>query len=356
MRPNDDLTPSRRDFLKQSAVIGGTLAGLSASTVQASGTSSPKGARRCILLMLTGGPSQIDTWDPKPLAPSEVRGPFNAIRTSVPGVHFSECFPLMAKQAHRFCVVRSMYHDAAPIHETGLQLMQTGYLATEELEYPHFNIVSASRQRQASFTLGGAITQTGLNLSRGQSPGFLRSQDHFDVDGPENSFEILMDTARVHAEGGDYSTVNMYSSLFGQITWDCHADRGSLPTTLADYRSDVCPRFDLAFTTLLDALEQRGQLDSTLVVAMGEMGRTPYLNSRGGRDHWTRAWSILLAGAGIPGGSVIGATDRLGGEPTEMPIHPRQLVATIYRLLGVDLRFDSRFDELRQTPSIPGLG
>jgi hypothetical protein len=353
MRPTEEPTPSRRDFLKQSAVLGGTLVGLSASTVEAV---TPKPAKRCILLMLTGGPSQIDTWDPKPQAPSEVRGPFNTIRTSVPGVHLSECFPLMAKQAHRFCVVRSMYHDAAPIHETGLQLMQTGHLATDELEYPHFNIVSASRHQQKSFSFGGPITQTGLNLSRGQSTGFFQNANHWDTDSQAVSFEVLVDAARINATLGDPSTVNMYSSLFGRVTWDCHADRGSLPTTLDDYRNTVCPSFDLVFIRLLDKLADKGLLDSTLVIAMGEMGRNPFLNSRGGRDHWTRAWSILLAGAGIPGGAVIGATDRLGGEVVDTPIHPRQLVATIYRLLGVDLGFDSRFDELRRTPSIPGLG
>jgi len=95
--------------------------------------------------------------------------------------------------------------------------------------------------------------------------------------------------------------------------------------------------FDLAYTTLLEDLRQRGMLDTTLVVAMGEFGRTPQLNPRGGRDHWPGVWSILFAGAKVRGGQVIGASDRTGSEPRDRPVDPGMVAASVYKGLGIDL-------------------
>ena len=114
-------------------------------------------------------------------------------------------------------------------------------------------------------------------------------------------------------------------------------DGGSLAVTLNDYRDTLCPMFDLAYTGLLDDLRERGMLDNTLVVAMGEFGRTPQLNARGGRDHHPGVWSILFAGARVRGGQVIGASDRIGAEPRDRPVTPAEIAATIYRGLGIDL-------------------
>src|SRR5262249_5585769 len=97
-------------------------------------------------------------------------------------------------------------------------------------------------------------------------------------------------------------TVNMFDTVFGQVTWDCHANGGDLSSTLEDYKETLCPMLDAAYTALLDDLETTGLLAGTLVVAMGEFGRTPRLNNRGGRDHWPGVWSILMAGGGIRGG------------------------------------------------------
>ena len=133
-------------------------------------------------------------------------------------------------------------------------------------------------------------------------------------------------------------TVNMFDTVFSKVTWDCHADGGVLGTTLDDYRKTLCPMFDAAYTSLLDDLHQRGLLESTLVVAMGEFGRTPHLNPRGGRDHWPGVWSILFAGGGIRGGQVVGASDRIGAEPRDRPVNPAEVAATIYQALGLDLR------------------
>src|SRR5262249_34062364 len=105
-----------------------------------------------------------------------------------------------------------------------------------------------------------------------------------------------------------------------------------------DYRDTLCPMFDQAYSALLDDLAERGLLESTLVVAMGEFGRTPLLNPRGGRDHWPGVWSILFAGGGIKGGQVVGSSDRIGSERRDRPVSPAEVAATIYRVLGIDRR------------------
>src|SRR5262245_17721883 len=132
-------------------------------------------------------------------------------------------------------------------------------------------------------------------------------------------------------------TVNMFDTVFNEITWDCHADGGSLAVNLNDYKETLCPMFDLAYTALLEDLKQRGMLDNTLVLAMGEFGRTPQLNPRGGRDHWPGVWSVLFAGAGVRGGQVIGASDPTGAEPRDRPITPAEIAASVYKGLGIDL-------------------
>ena len=129
----------------------------------------------------------------------------------------------------------------------------------------------------------------------------------------------------------------MFDTVFNKVTWDCHADGGSLAASLNDYKETFCPMFDRAYTALLEDLQQRGMLDTTLVVAMGEFGRTPQLNPRGGRDHWPGVWSMLFAGAGVRGGQVIGSSDRIGAEPKDRPVTPAEVAATVYRGMGVDL-------------------
>src|SRR5258708_6435942 len=132
---------TRRDFLRVGALSAGAV-GLSLAELNLSyANGRPSGEKNCILLFLVGGPSQLDTWDLKPTAPEEVRGPFRPIRTNVPGIAVSEYFPLMARMADRYALVRSVHHDAAPIHETGHQLMQTGRLFRGGLEHPHYGAV-----------------------------------------------------------------------------------------------------------------------------------------------------------------------------------------------------------------------
>lgn len=338
---------SRRDFLRTGAVAAGA-ATITATAAEASpGTGQ---AKRCILLMLVGGPSQLETFDPKPNAPADIRGPFRAIPTSVPGVQFGEQLPLLASLAHRFALIRTVYHDASEVHEAGLQLLQTGRLAAPGMDPPHIGSALAQRGSGPFVMLPARIGSLGLNVSHGQGAGSLGVACEPSV---ESAFTQHLSAAQRDRYGktpfGDACAravqrseagagcvvVNMFDSVYDRVTWDCHADRRAFPSTLDDYRRTLCPMFDRATATLLEDLRERGMLDETLVVAMGEMGRTPKLNANGGRDHWTRCWSIMLAGGGVRGGAIIGASDALAAEPTQRPVSCAEVAATIRAALGL---------------------
>lgn len=130
-------------------------------------------------------------------------------------------------------------------------------------------------------------------------------------------------------------TVNMFTTVFHQVSWDCHA-QGPF-STLEDYRRELLPTLDLALSGLIDDLERTGLLERTLVLAAGEFGRSPRLNASGGRDHWPAAWSVAMAGGGISGGTIIGATDAKGAEPVDRPVTPAEILATIHGFLGIAL-------------------
>jgi len=230
-----------------------------------------KGPRQCIVIVLTGGASQLDTWDPKPEAPSEIRGPFRPIRTNVPGIRISEVFPRMAKHADKFALCRSVYSDALPNHEDGMFLIDR---ATEGFV-------------NASWNNARQLIETGTRCVR----------------------------------------VNMFETIYQRVTWDSHGARPF--STIQDYKDTVGPAFDLAWSSLLEDLHQRGMLDSTLVVALGEFGRTPRINPMGGRDHWPLCQTVLLAGGGIPGGQIIGSSHATGAEPKDNPIALTTLLAKI---------------------------
>ena len=398
----DGLT--RRDFLKAGALGAGAVS-LSLADLATAGA-NPKTDVNCILLFLVGGPGQLDTWDLKPEAPDSIRGPFQPIRTNVPGIDICEHFPLMARLADRYALVRSVHHPQAPIHETGHQLMQTGRLSRGGIEYPHYGaVVSHLRgQREQGMppfvVLPRDIGNTGVSVGHGQTAGYLGDKHApfvlqadparmtgrdallaavdsahraYDATGPRdattdkafaqlfaartkqafalaeerddlrerygrNTFgQSTLLARRLVEHGVRLVTVNMFDSVFNEVTWDCHADGGSLATTLDDYKDTLCPMFDRAYTALLEDLYQRGLLDSTLVLAMGEFGRTPMLNPRGGRDHWPGCWSVLFAGAGVRGGQVIGASDATGSEPADRPVTPAEIAASVYQALGIDL-------------------
>ncbi|MDB5311386.1 MAG: hypothetical protein JWO38_5588 [Gemmataceae bacterium] len=354
--PSADHPTTRRDFLKATAAGAAGLPIMG----QVSGSTNPMlpgptgQAKACISINLVGGPSHIDTFDPKPDAPAEVRGPFRPIPTRVPGVYLSELFPKMAAVADKFALVRSMHHDAPPIHEAGFQLLNTGRLFRDGPEWPSVGAVVSYLRGVAGGRAGYCVIptldiNTGVSISHGQGNAHLgREPGVWHGGGPDGSpgspcsrlgasefGKNCAWAAMTSRLGMPFVTINMYSTVFDAVSWDCHADRGSLATSLDDYRTTVAPAFDTAFAHLITDLEDRGLLDSTLVVATGEFGRTPHLNANGGRDHWAGCWTAIVAGGGVKGGRVIGGSDGIGAEPTDRPVTPQELVATIFHALGI---------------------
>jgi hypothetical protein len=416
----DGLT--RRDFLHAGALtsLGLTLPGY----LQAKADGLVKDDDvNCIMLFLVGGPSHIDTWDPKPNAPAEVRGPFKPIATKAAGMQISEVFPRMAQHADKFSLIRSVYHTATAVHDTGHQMMQTGRLFSGGVEHPHVGCVLGYLKGQrgevpAHVLLPRPIGRTGGNLPHGHTAGYLGKQydpfilnaDPSDpkfkvpdllppdyvsairaerrqklrdaVDGALKTFENspqakqlddnfhlayrLMSSPqardafaldkepdsirdrygrtrfgqsclmarRLIERGVRFVTVNMFETVFDEITWDIH---GSRPfTDIGEMAKLVAPNFDQAYSTLLEDLKDRGLLSKTMVLALGEFGRTPKINPAGGRDHHPGVWTVIMGGGPLQGGRVIGESDELGYIPKTRPVTPAEVAATIYRGLGLD--------------------
>jgi hypothetical protein len=339
--------PTRRDFLRTAAA---GAAGFALADVATAGVRPPLAAgtaKSCIFINMVGGPAHLDTFDPKPDAPSDVRGPFRPIQTKVPGIHLSELFPKLAKLTDKFSLIRSMHHDAPPVHECGFQLLNTGRLFGDGPEWPNVGAVAAyllgprtpGARAWVSLPLYGTV-ETGINVGHGLSASWLADQLW---EPPGACSPSCIPPGPVYVASAGYAiyrgyrcvTINTYPTVFDAPSWDCHADGGSLRTNLNDIRDTVAPRFDDVFAYLLTDLENLGLLESTLVVATGEFGRTPKLNSNGGRDHWAGCWTTLVAGGGVKGGQVIGRSDRTGSEPADRPVSPQELVASIFHALGI---------------------
>ncbi|HZU37234.1 MAG TPA: DUF1501 domain-containing protein [Gemmataceae bacterium] len=413
---------TRRDFLHAGALVGGlTLADW--CRLKAAGAVQRDQDVNCIMLFLVGAPSQIDTWDPKPNAPAEIRGPFKPMATKVPGIHISEIFPRMAKHADKFSLIRSVYHTATAVHDTGVQMMQTGRLFSGGIEHPHAGCVLGYLKGRrgevpAHVLIPRPIGALGGNLPHAQNAGYLGKQydpfvlnadpsdPHFRVpdllppgyisavradrrmrmraavDGAVAAFEKnaqakqldenfnlayrLMSSKqareafalekepaavrdrygrtrfgqscllarRLIERGVRFVTVNMYQTVFSEITWDIH---GSKPfTDINEMARLVVPNFDQAYSALYEDLHDRGLLKTTIVASVSEFGRTPKINPAGGRDHHPGVWTVTLGGGPIQGGRVIGESDELGYAPKSRPVTPGDVVATIYKGLGLD--------------------
>ncbi|MGI8966273.1 MAG: DUF1501 domain-containing protein [Limisphaerales bacterium] len=416
---------TRRDFLQV-----GTLSaiGLSLSKLAAlnslGAVAKGNDEKSCIMIFNLGAPGQLDTFDMKPDAPSEIRGPFKPIRTNNPDIQISEILPLHAKLADKFSLVRSCYHTAAAVHDTGHQMMQTGRLFTGGVNTPHAGcalefLKGRRTELPAHVILPEPMGPTGGNMPHGQDGGFLgKAYDPFAlmadpskkdfkvpdllppaeigearlqrrkelrevVDATVKNFEAspsatLMDNnfasayrlmtsakarqafdltkepqkvrdrygmtrfgqccllARRLVEAGvRFVTINTFITVFDEITWDTH---GSKPfTSIQGMKEIVAPMYDQGYSALLEDLFQRGLLDNTMVCNLAEFGRTPKINPAGGRDHWPNCWTVYFAGGGIKGGRVVGKSDEIGAYPTERPVKPNEIVATIYKSLGLDL-------------------
>ena len=397
-------------------------------------------ARSCILIFQWGGPSQIDTWDPKPDAPSEIRGEFRPIPTSVPGVQISEHFPRLARLAHRYAIIRSVSHNDFA-HLSSVHHVLTGQIAPKphsdadgpsHEDFPHIGSV-LTKLRPGTGSLPAFVNMPWIvshpaapgGRAPGQNAGWLGSRfdplflsgdpgdARFRVPGlglppevPPSRFEKrrrlfdLLEAGSATLEGGSATleggsaagsserirefgafqeramdlvssreaaaafdveredarvrdrygrhihgnclllarrlveagvplvTVNWHDD--GQNFWDTHGEN------FKHLKDRLMPPSDMGFSALIEDLEARGLLDSTLIAWVGEFGRKPAITrANAGREHWPHCYSVVLAGGGVHGGQVYGASDRNGAYPEDRPVSPSGIIATIYHALGI---------------------
>ena len=366
----------------------------------------------CILVWLDGGPSHYETFDPKPMAPAEIRGEFQPIATKIPGVHFSEHLTRLAGMADKFAVVRSIQHNQGN-HGAGNHYMMTGAPTRIPVGCGAFVSFHPSLGSVTAYERGGA--KDGLpayfsipRMSRSGGPNFLGAKyAPFVVpDDPNGANFRVRDVAlpagleadrflsrrnvrlnvdrlpRIENEaaGDPVSALDEYYeqgyklvlSPESQAAFDIHREdekvrqrygrnsfgqRALLARRLVeagvpfvtlyeggwDHHVNIFPAFrkrmpevDNTLATLIEDLEERGLLDTTLVVVLGEFGRTPKINKDAGRDHWSTAMSVMFAGCGVPGGTVVGATDDRGYAAIERILSPENFASTVYRKLGID--------------------
>ncbi len=387
---------NRRAFLKGALATAGGLAVANWGGLFSSQTIAQEAARqnkRCILLWANGGASQIDTFDMKPGRPTG--GPFRPIQTNVNGVQICEYLPLMARQIDKLAIIRSM-RTQSPDHPDGIYHMHTCYKQSERMPHPEIGAMISKYLGKPdadlpSFVRMGSTGNAGsgylgpryepFHIDRnGQMPYFSapsvtpqvqerrsdllnfmeaeHARDHRAE--PYESHRLaelrahrLMRARQVFNVQGEwpaaqarYGNTDFGKSCFmarklieagvpfvevGQENYDSHADNFVCHKANMDV-------LDPAWSGLLTDLAERNLLADTLVVWMGEVGRTPYINNRAGRDHFIRAWTIVLSGGGVRGGQHYGATDRDGREVVDNPVSEGDLFATIYTALGVNPR------------------
>lgn len=411
--------------IAQSAARGATPAA-TGTTGSSSAVGSLGRAKNVIYLFLSGGPSQYETFDPKPNAPAEIRGIFSPIASNVPGTQICELLPRTATMVDRLAIVRSFATDD-PNHESAGYWINTGHKyvgpdmrALSPTDWPTLGAIvkmlkPTERGPFSSVMLPEPIIANPNVFLPGQNAGFMgrrwdpeilkcdpsaadfrietlslpeqvsvdrlslrnallgtlntnrslrttrttdyqrRQQEAFDIlrsGTAQGAFAIEKEPAAVRDRYG--------RSKWGQsvllarrlveagvrmvfVQWPREPGDLSAPNPLWDTHAHnnprmkdvLCPQFDQGFTALIEDLESRGMLEETLVVAVGEMGRTPKFNGSGGRDHWGNVFSFVLAGAGIRAGHVHGASDAHGAFPARDRVAPADLTATILHLLGV---------------------
>jgi hypothetical protein len=371
-----------------------------------------------ILFWLSGGPGHMETWDPKPNAPAEYRGPFGAIRTRVPGIQFSELLPMQAALMDRLAVVRTVNHGSGD-HTKSNHWMLTGF------EGPAFNAPDFKHQKRpalgsavarlrgpnapgmppyvavphlrggtdnffhyAAYLGGGAnpfvaesdpnrpdFRVRNLNLPTGLTFDQLESRrrllaavdqvrrtgerptadlgEHY-----HRAFDLLTSPRVASAFAIDAEPVRVRDRYgrhtFGQsallarrlveagvtfvtvncVPWDHHGTPPQLKT--AEGARLLIPHLDRAIAALVEDLSQRGLYERTLLVAMGEFGRTPRMNRDAGRDHWGHTFSVLFGGGGLRLGQAIGRSSARGETVADRPVSPQDVAATVYHHLGID--------------------
>lgn len=387
---------TRRDFLRgisTAAIAGGLLSWSDLVSVQAA--ELRKRGKACIVLWMQGGPSHFETFSPKPGHSNG--GDTKAISTAVPGIEVAENFPRVAGQTKDIALIRSMTSKEGA-HPRATYLLHTGYLPTASVNYPALGSIVAKELPHSELELP-AFVRVGGRVNNGSGGGLLGVEfDPFVLNGamqtPANTtpavdvarYKRRLDlTERLEAdyaasegkqEVADHQKLYRKASRMilspqmaafdlskesaavrdaytrtsfgsgcllarrliesgvpfvevGSDGWDTHDDNFGRTKRLA---GDV----DQPFAQLVLDLKQRGLLDSTLVVWMGEFGRTPRVNPRGGRDHYPVAFNVALAGGGIRGGQVIGRTDEGGAMVADRPVSVTDLLQTFCKSLGID--------------------
>jgi hypothetical protein len=429
-----DISHSRRHLLATGASLFPVVTASAASQLLAAPSTAAAGgftparttpkARSVILIFNCGAPSHIDLWDPKPEAPAEIRGPFQPIQTSVPGIEVSELLPGLAQRMHQLSVIRTVHHSHGG-HNSGMHWSTVGrpyridstlinpgpadipcfgtligWLAQRNgysagvppyviTPFPHCDSTKYLTPGQFGGCLGSRFDPFVLNADP-NSPNFrvpgLRLDQSMDSDRLSSRLDLLklmerhgnsitaattaaaeIDVVRSKALGlisagtaseafdlsrepesvrdryGRHSWgqshllarrlieagTRFVTTVNGpSITWDTHKDNFN------QLKNRLVPPMEQAFTALLDDLSDRGLLDQTLVIWMGDFGRTPKINADAGRDHWPQCASAVLAGGGLRTGQVIGESDRTAAYPKNRPIRPADIHATIFHALG----------------------
>lgn len=432
-------TPISRRRLLQAGAAGALHFGIpgmvaARNSLDSSGRTIPK-QKSCIFLLLCGGPSHLDTWDLKPEAPEEIRGPYKPISTKVPGMKISELHTQLAKQTDQFCLINSMTHPGnISNHFDAMHNLMSGQSVGRPDDSPYLgSVISKFRPSERNVISYAWLIKcvgrpvfcapnigTGGHLGAAHSPMFVGAADNhpalpnfqppkiYDVAEPgrmemrrqllgqldkrnsqdaskadwdqlrqtafdlvekqqgRQAFELNRESAKVRdrygrhplgqnlllarrlvESGVGFVVVNGWTGRAPgkgngppSSSWDMHGGHMGMGNAFGSgsYGMGYClPRLDEALSALLSDLKDRGMLDDTLVVAMGEFGRSPKINTKGqpGRVHWPKCFSAILAGAGIRGGTVYGASDKTGSYVKDNPIKPQDLCATIYHALDV---------------------
>ena len=401
----------RRDFLRVGAIssLGLSLPQLLQAQAAGDVAAAPR-AKAVIQLWMAGGPSHLDTFDPKPDAGEDYHGPLKPIDTKVGGMRIGESLPKLAQMADRFSILRGCTHPS-PAHEIATHIVGTGNVPAGGLVYPTMgSVVALEKGYDAGYTgelppyvavtnpapwygeagfLGGRYKPfstggdpnaqqfevRGLKLAAGLNEdrakhrqSLLKGVDSLAQQAEDENLFQVVDTFYQRAYGlilgqakeafdlsqEDEKLREKYGrNPFGQSCLLARrlvergvpfvtVNRGGWDTHEKNFEAlkNLLPELDTAFSTLLDDLQQRGLLDSTVVVWQGEFGRTPKIDWspqwQGGRHHWPNAFSMAVAGGGFQGGHVLGSSDEKGETVKDRPCYPWDLCASIYRQLGID--------------------
>jgi hypothetical protein len=397
---------TRREMIRLAATGAGvtSLSGWLGPLAARAGEQAARGAKHksCVLLWMDGGPSHVDTFDPKPDAPASIRGDLKAIDTAVPGIRICEKFPRLAALMKHVAILRGMSteeadHGRARVYMhtgfrpggngtvyPGLGSIVSGELGDTESPLPNFVVTGTPLNKHNFVTNPGyrgplheplalsdpmkglddlapavekAEFDERIGLLQELEQGFVRTRRADSVDsrkatlgrvlqlmrsGKGKAFDIAQEPAATREAYGDTGFgrgcllarrlveagvpfVEVYLA-----NWDSHERK------VADETRNLMTQVDIGLSALLGDLADRGLLDSTLIVWMGEFGRTPRLNNAGGRDHFHHAWTTALFGGGIKGGQAIGSTDREGATVADRPISVRDFMATVCKVLGID--------------------